>query len=524
MYEGSVCIYAAPTSVGQALSQARGYVVADAHARFRRTSGRSSPLRAYPEPDASQLALLNRLGIGLDDGAAASAGAPGALDELIDPLLCRAADGSEQAPLLRVSAYSGENERRLDDLGWPSTALADQRSLLGRVDGVEFEMSTNIGSKLTVFTEDPDAIGQAEFVLVSPSYPGVAELVDASQADDLDRLASRALAFQRDPALPAQGAVEALPVQGCAYLPTEQRLLPLAISPIVDLSYGEGAVLGLPERDDRHRQIAAGLHPAPPLKLRVRAPLVPRPAARFRPILLPLAEVDQSREPVSQLVFAPDAALLVLGRRSLAKALRDLDPAEDGDGEPFPRARLYGNIGGDARADLIAMIEEEGADATRFALLYAARPERGLSWRPAILRECAAFLSRFRGYAESRLRDWHSAAVPDRPEDSNPLRRRLAFWCATGLRRSIENHAALDMHLATRNARRLFERIVVFEERAGAIPSGLAESDRAAIFSSLLLNLQLLAPLAPGISTELWEGAGQASPISTAPWREPGLA
>src|SRR5271163_961193 len=78
---------------------------------------------------------------------------------------------------LRVSAYTAENDRRLDDLQtsgkWDEVALASQRFVLGRVDGVEVELSAADGAHLTVFTPHADALAQAQLVLISPKHPEI---------------------------------------------------------------------------------------------------------------------------------------------------------------------------------------------------------------------------------------------------------------------------------------------------------------------------------------------------------------
>ncbi len=64
---------------------------------------------------------------------------------------------------LRVSAYTRENDERLSELAdggrWDEVALASQRFVLGRVDGVEVELTDGAGgSALTVFTPHADAL------------------------------------------------------------------------------------------------------------------------------------------------------------------------------------------------------------------------------------------------------------------------------------------------------------------------------------------------------------------------------
>ncbi len=80
---------------------------------------------------------------------------------------------------LRISAYVQENDERLAELAesgiWDENALASQRFVIGRVDGVELDLSGEDGEALTVFTPHGDAIELARFVAVSPRHPRVEE-------------------------------------------------------------------------------------------------------------------------------------------------------------------------------------------------------------------------------------------------------------------------------------------------------------------------------------------------------------
>ena len=85
---------------------------------------------------------------------------------------------------LRISAYVEENDRRLEELEggrWDEIALASQRFVLGRVDGVEVDLPAPDGTKLTVFTPHADALELARFVLISPKHPEIDAWADRSR-------------------------------------------------------------------------------------------------------------------------------------------------------------------------------------------------------------------------------------------------------------------------------------------------------------------------------------------------------
>jgi leucyl-tRNA synthetase len=161
---------------------------------------------------------------------------------------------------LRLSAYVPENDRRLAELEqsgiWDENALASQRFVLGRIEGVELDMRSPDGARLTVFTPHPDAIGQARFVVMSPKHPdverwtsagGVRERLEELRSGGLERAAREA---------------EALPVIDTGHMLAFEQggdPLPLLVSPVVDGRFGATAALGMPRLDNTDAVIAQRL-------------------------------------------------------------------------------------------------------------------------------------------------------------------------------------------------------------------------------------------------------------------------
>jgi leucyl-tRNA synthetase len=166
---------------------------------------------------------------------------------------------------LRISEYVPENDRRLDELAatdqrsaskWDEVALAGQRFVLGRVDGVDVELSGDDDTKLTVFTPHADALADARFVLISPKHaeidawasdPVVRERLDELRSSGVERSSRDARAI----ALIDTG--RALPA------PVGDGSLPVLISPGVDGRFGATAVFGVPAADRTDEVLAERL-------------------------------------------------------------------------------------------------------------------------------------------------------------------------------------------------------------------------------------------------------------------------
>jgi leucyl-tRNA synthetase len=157
---------------------------------------------------------------------------------------------------LRISAYVEENDRRATELKhWDDVALGSQREVLGRLDGVECDLSgtDDSGQMLTAFTPHAEGLAEARFVLMSPRHaelgrwttkPGLAQELEEMRQGGWDRAAREA---------------EAVPVVDSGqtlHPPAGGEPLPVLISPLVDSRFGPTAVLGIPARDRTDAVIA----------------------------------------------------------------------------------------------------------------------------------------------------------------------------------------------------------------------------------------------------------------------------
>jgi leucyl-tRNA synthetase len=196
---------------------------------------------------------------------------------------------------LRISAYVQENDRRLAELAasgiWDENALASQRFVIGRVDGIELDLTQpsrpgapEDGATLTVFTPHAEALAQARFVAISPKHPEVELWADSAEVRErLEDLRSGGLerGAREAETMPLVDTGRTLPS------PTGGDPLPVIVSPMVDGRFGATAVLGIPELDRTDAVIAerlpglglerSGAQDAPPAQTTAT-----RPAVRYR--------------------------------------------------------------------------------------------------------------------------------------------------------------------------------------------------------------------------------------------------
>src|SRR4051812_31247234 len=191
---------------------------------------------------------------------------------------------------VRGSAYAEENDRRLAELtAWNKGAIGAQRSVLGRVDGVELDAQTLDGRALTLFTPHTGGVMDAEFALLSPNHPEIDRWT--TREGVRSKLAGlRDAGWQREDRKLEEVAV--VETGDSIFIPGIDRPLPVLISPSVDARFGPTAVLGIPSVDRTDKAIFE----KPEMSLNeargglrhggvwrgAKVKLVPRPAKRFR--------------------------------------------------------------------------------------------------------------------------------------------------------------------------------------------------------------------------------------------------
>jgi leucyl-tRNA synthetase len=248
----------------------------------------------------------------------------------------------------KISAYLEENDQRLQERAksgkWDEVAIASQEIVLGRVDGVELDLSAPDGASLTVFTPHADVLAEARLVLMSPrhpdadgwaSEPAVLSQLDALRTGGWERGAREAETIP----LIDTGRV----VTGPAGTP-----LPVIVSPIVDSRFGVTAALGIPAADRTDAIVASrlGLHDeaaaareeaTPGSDVRAQA----RPAKRYRAFDFAISRQRSWGTPIP-IVYCESCGTVPVPRDQLPVVL-PLDLRPTGEGNPLAELEAFVN-------------------------------------------------------------------------------------------------------------------------------------------------------------------------------------
>ncbi len=176
--------------------------------------------------------------------------------------------------MMRITAYADRLVDDLDRLDWPERVKAMQRNWIGRSTGatVTFVTPRSASSAdgdwpLQVFTTRPDTLFGATFAVVSPEYPGLADIVPTGGwpdgtdpawtgggADPMTAVAAYQRAASKKSDLERQtdtktksgvftGAFATNPVNG--------QQIPVFVADYVLMGYGTGAIMAVPGQDQR---------------------------------------------------------------------------------------------------------------------------------------------------------------------------------------------------------------------------------------------------------------------------------
>lgn len=165
---------------------------------------------------------------------------------------------------LNITKYADELIEDLDDLGWPERVKIMQRNWIGKSAGVRLAFTHNINAekhaeKLWVFTTRPDTLMGVTFCAIAPTHP-IANYLLSKNAENpesqktqselkdfIDACAQGGVMEAQIASLEKKGIFTGMYVQH----PITGEDVPLWIGNYVLMSYGEGAVMGVPAHDER---------------------------------------------------------------------------------------------------------------------------------------------------------------------------------------------------------------------------------------------------------------------------------
>ncbi|MBI4301176.1 MAG: leucine--tRNA ligase [Chloroflexi bacterium] len=152
---------------------------------------------------------------------------------------------------LRIARYA-EELLNFDSLDWPERVKIMQHNWIGRSEGVEIAFPLAGGEEpISIFTTRPDTIYGVTFLVLAPEHPLVSQVTTNSHRQAVNayiEAAARQSDIQR---LSTEREKTGVFTGSYVINPLNGKQVPIFVADYVLLSYGTGAVMGVPAHDSR---------------------------------------------------------------------------------------------------------------------------------------------------------------------------------------------------------------------------------------------------------------------------------
>ncbi len=155
----------------------------------------------------------------------------------------------------RTTKYA-EELLRFEGIDWPAKVREMQTNWVGRSEGAQVKFTTGPGDVVEVFTTRPDTLWGATFMVLAPEHPLVEKLTTPDRQAEVDEYvfeATRQTDVDRESAEKEKTGVF---IGAYAINPVNNAPIPIWIADYVLMTYGTGAIMGVPGHDERDFQFA----------------------------------------------------------------------------------------------------------------------------------------------------------------------------------------------------------------------------------------------------------------------------
>ncbi|HLE55774.1 MAG TPA: leucine--tRNA ligase [Rhodothermia bacterium] len=160
--------------------------------------------------------------------------------------------------VLKITEYADRLLSDLEDVDWPENIKEMQRNWIGRSEGAEVDFPVEGHSDLAirVYTTRPDTLFGATYMVLSPEYEGLDEIVAADHREDVDAYREAAARKSELERTALQKGKTGVFTGAFAVNPVNEKLIPIWVADYVLASYGTGAIMAVPAHDERDYDFA----------------------------------------------------------------------------------------------------------------------------------------------------------------------------------------------------------------------------------------------------------------------------
>ncbi len=161
--------------------------------------------------------------------------------------------------LLKISSYA---ERLLDFsevIDWPEKTMTMQRNWIGRSEGAEIRFTAEINGKqeeIPVFTTRPDTIYGVTFFVLAPEHPWVEKITTPERKAAVAAYVEQSRRMTEIERMSTEKEKTGVFTGGFVANPVSGEKIPVWIADYVLMTYGAGAIMGVPAHDQRDFEFA----------------------------------------------------------------------------------------------------------------------------------------------------------------------------------------------------------------------------------------------------------------------------
>jgi len=159
--------------------------------------------------------------------------------------------------VFKITKYADRLLSDLEGLDWPKGILEMQRNWIGKSDGVDLEFKVDSSKlKINVFTTAIDTIFGTTFMVLAPEHPLVNKIIKSENKTEVEKYIELAK---------SKGEIERTTLDknktgvftgSYCINPLNNKKVPIWVADYVLMSYGTGAVMGVPGHDSRDHEFA----------------------------------------------------------------------------------------------------------------------------------------------------------------------------------------------------------------------------------------------------------------------------
>ncbi len=179
---------------------------------------------------------------------------------------------------LRITAYADRLVEDLETLDWPDPIKEMQRNWVGRSEGAEadfFAGEPGAGyaawragraragfpaeqepAAIRVYTTRPDTLFGATYMVLAPEHALVDVLTAPERRREVEEYRNRVASMSEEDRIAGRGEKSGVFTGGYATNPATGARIPVWIADYVLISYGTGAIMGVPGHDERDLEFA----------------------------------------------------------------------------------------------------------------------------------------------------------------------------------------------------------------------------------------------------------------------------